>query len=416
MNLAIQELPSQCDVLVVGAGPAGSAAALTLAQAGFDVVLIDQHAFPRDKVCGDGLIPDAHHALRKLGVLDEVMARAQAVGMARCNGPRGGFIDIPGTLAVLPRKELDMILCRAAAAAGARMFAPVQFKGPLEEQMKSGEVRVVGAHLLRGETARVLRARWTVLASGARPQALIASGMSTRTGPSGIALRGYFRNPTMAGRIDKLELVWNRAIANGYGWIFPCPDGVFNIGVGTFENTGGARDNGAAGRAMNTNLHRLMEEFIRIHAPARELLAGGTPLGPWKGAPLRCTLEGAKHVRPGLLVAGEAAGSTYLVSGEGIGKAMETGILAAEALHTMGSDDNVIQARYEAGLRALQARFDMYRRASTIDRHPWLIDLLIWRAKKNPGLLKRLSGVLNETSSPGNLLSLHGLRRLLLSN
>ena len=61
-------LPSSCDVLVIGAGPAGSACAQVLAQDGLNVLLADQHAFPRDKVCGDGLIPDAHHALRKLGV------------------------------------------------------------------------------------------------------------------------------------------------------------------------------------------------------------------------------------------------------------------------------------------------------------------------------------------------------------
>ena len=61
-------VPAHCDVAVIGAGPAGSAAAWALARRGLHVVLVDQHAFPRDKVCGDGLIPDAHHALRKLGV------------------------------------------------------------------------------------------------------------------------------------------------------------------------------------------------------------------------------------------------------------------------------------------------------------------------------------------------------------
>ncbi|MES1163743.1 MAG: FAD-dependent oxidoreductase, partial [Rhizobacter sp.] len=87
MNLGIDTLPSSCDVLVIGAGPAGSAAAITLARAGLDVVLVDQHVFPRDKICGDGLIPDAHNALRKLGVLDEVMAQAQPSGFVGCIGP-----------------------------------------------------------------------------------------------------------------------------------------------------------------------------------------------------------------------------------------------------------------------------------------------------------------------------------------
>ena len=154
-------------MLVVGAGPAGSAAALTLARAGLDVVLVDQHAFPRDKVCGDGLIPDAHNALRKLGVLDEVMALAQPAGFVGCIGPRGGRIDVPGALAVLPRKELDHILCRAAVAAGARMFAPVRFVAPLEE-----DGRVVGARLQRrrghARAARALgRARQRRGAAGA---------------------------------------------------------------------------------------------------------------------------------------------------------------------------------------------------------------------------------------------------------
>jgi menaquinone-9 beta-reductase len=410
MNLGIEHLPKSCDVLVIGAGPAGSAAAITLARAGLDVVLIDQHAFPRDKICGDGLIPDAHNALRKLGVLDEVMAQAQASGFVGCIGPRGGRIDVPGALAVLPRKELDLILCRAAVTAGARMFAPVRFMAPIEADEGAGEKKVVGATLQHGETTRALLARWVVLASGAVPQALMAAGMSTRTTPSGVALRGYVKNDAMVGRIDKLEVVWHRAVTPGYGWIFPCPNGVFNIGVGIADShdaDGGKR----AGRERN--LRQVMDDFKRVYAPARELMEGGTLLGAMKGAPLRCTLEGARFTRPGLIVAGEAAGSTYSFSGEGIGKAMETGILAAEAMLT-GAPEADVRTGYEAKLLTLKPRFDLYQRANSVNRHPWLADLLIWRAKKNPGLVRRMAGVLDETSNPGNLVSLKGFHRLFL--
>ena len=218
MNLGIGELPARCDVLVVGAGPAGSAAAKWLARAGREVLLVDQHAFPRDKVCGDGLIPDAHAALRRLGVLDEVAALATHVHHVRCIGPRGGRIDVPGSLAVLPRRRLDEIVCRAAVAAGARMFAPARFVAPLSE---GG--RVVGAELEHDGESRRVRADWLVLATGAQPQAMLAAGLCERRAPSGIALRGYIRNPAMTSRIgfachvisisSKAKFWWN--------WIHP---------------------------------------------------------------------------------------------------------------------------------------------------------------------------------------------------
>ena len=412
MNLGIELLPTDCDVLVIGAGPAGSAAALTLAQAGLRVVLVDQHAFPRDKVCGDGLIPDAHNALRKLGVLDTVMAQAQASSHVACIGPRGGRVEVPGVLAVLPRKQLDDILCRAAVAAGARMFAPVRFTAPIEEGV--GErATVVGATLHHGDVTREVRARWVLLATGAVPQALMAAGMSERHTPSGVALRGYVKNDAMVGRINALEIVWHRALTPGYGWIFPCRDGVFNIGVGIADSHDQHRGGKLTKRELN--LRQVMDDFTRIHAPARELMQGGTPLGPMKGAPLRCTLEGARFTRPGLMVIGEAAGSTYSFTGEGIGKALETGIHAAEAVisgRDKAATDAQVRAAFEANLLALKPRFELYQRANFVNRHPWLTDLLIWRANKSARLLRRMSGVLNETSNPGHLVTVKGLVRL----
>ena len=82
--------------------PNGSACARWLAQAGHDVLLVDQHPLGRDKTCGDGLIPDAHHALQRLGVLDAVMARAERVSHVGCIGPRGGRIDWEGQVSLSP--------------------------------------------------------------------------------------------------------------------------------------------------------------------------------------------------------------------------------------------------------------------------------------------------------------------------
>ncbi|MFY7942302.1 MAG: NAD(P)/FAD-dependent oxidoreductase, partial [Burkholderiaceae bacterium] len=201
LNQSLSDLPPTCDVLIIGAGPAGSAAARMLALAGWQVVLVDQHTFPRDKVCGDGLIPDAHNALRQLGVLHEVMLAANRAGHVACIGPRGGRVDVPGRLAVLPRKQLDDIVCRAAVQAGAQMVAPVRFVGAIEAEI-NGQMTVVGARLQGvGEysnESREIRAKWLVLATGAVPQALIAANMCDRRTPSGVALRGYVKNDTMA--------------------------------------------------------------------------------------------------------------------------------------------------------------------------------------------------------------------------
>ncbi|RZL03630.1 MAG: geranylgeranyl reductase family protein [Rubrivivax sp.] len=408
MNLGFEALPEACDVLVVGAGPAGSAAALTLARAGLSVVMVDQQAFPRDKVCGDGLIPDAHQALRELGVYDAVMHAAQPVAHVACVAPHGGRVNVPGELAVLPRKVLDDIVCRAAVAAGAHMHAPARFVSPLEAE---GVVR--GALVQQGGQQREVRATWVLLATGAVPQALMAAGMAERQSPSGVALRGYIRNEAMAGRLEGLEIVWHRALRPGYGWIFPCGDGVFNIGVGISD----MRATGAGGRRGRgePNLRQIYERFTQVHAPARELLQGGVLVGEIKGAPLRFSLEGARFSRPGLLVCGEAAGSTYAFTGEGIGKALQTGILAARAViegQAQAWNDAQVRASYEAQLKALRPRFLMYQRANLVNRQPWLADLVVWRAGRSERIRRRLSGLLDETSNPGHLWTARGVFKL----
>ncbi len=402
-------MPLSCDVAVVGAGPAGSAAAWQLARRGLDVVLVDQHVFPRDKVCGDGLIPDAHAALRRMGVLDEVLSQAQRVSHVRCTGPRGGHVDVPGTMAVLPRLQLDAILLRAAERAGARLCMPARFEAPLLQ----GD-RVQGVRLRVGDSQHELAARWVVLATGAVPQGLMAAGLCDRRTPSGIALRGYVKNDAMVGRIDKLEIFWHRRLAGGYGWIFPAPGGLFNIGAGLTGSHEVERGDGGF-RMQDVNLRQMFDAFCATYAPAGELMRGGSLQGDLKGAPLRCSLGGARWSRPGLLATGEAIGSTYAFTGEGIGKALETGLLAADAvLHEQAQGDDAVRSRYEQSLKALQPRFGLYEKAAQVNHRPWLIDLVIWRARKSEGIRRRMSGVLEETQNPGRLLSWRGITKLML--
>ena len=442
MNLDLDLLPERCDAIVVGAGPAGAAAAQWLARGGRDVVLVDAQAFPRDKVCGDGLIPDAHRALDRLGVLAQVMAEARSSTSLACIAPRGGRIDVPGRLAVLPRKRLDDIICRAAVAAGARMFAPVRFVAPLragvdggrdvnskgDDSVRSngtvndnGAGRVIGARLQQGDRVREVRAPWLVLANGAQPQATIAAGLCDRRTPSGIALRGYVENAAMTARITSLEVVWHKRLSPGYGWIFPCGGDVFNIGVGVAQSHREGKDGKHA--MQDVNLREVFAAFKALYAPARDLVEGGRwhgdPGHELKGAPLRCSLEGARLEAPGVLVTGEAAGSTYAFTGEGIGKAMETALHAAEAIlaHPVSdashATDDAIRADYAARVLSLKPRFDLYEEANRANAHPWLIDLLVWSAKRSPRRVQRMAGVLEETHIPTDAVTVRGvLRRL----
>ena len=410
------QLPTHCDVLVVGAGPAGSACAQQLAVAGADVVLVDQHEFPRDKICGDGLIPDSHAALKRLGVLDEVLALARQVAHVRFIAPRGGFVDVPGSLSVLPRKLLDHVLVRAAQRAGARLVTPLRFECPLLE----GE-RVAGARFKAGagrEERHEISARWVVLATGAVPQALTAAGLCDRHTPSGVALRGYVHNPALVASITQLQMVWHPRLRGGYGWIFPAPGGLFNIGAGLTGSHVTQRNADGRNRGRmpeNINLRTMFDAFCEVYAPAAELMRSGTLQGELKGAPLRCSLRGARWSRPGLLATGEAIGSTYAFSGEGIGKAMETGMLAARALlHNKQQADDVVQQAYGTSLRELKPKFDLYETASRVNHHPWLADLVVWRGRKSPRILRRLAGVLEETQNPGRLFTVAGLTKLMI--
>jgi flavin-dependent dehydrogenase len=289
-----------------------------------------------------------------------------------------------------------VVLVRPPHPAGARLVTPLRFEVPLED----AQGRVAGARLRGGERTLELQARWVVLATGAVPQALTAAGMCERHTPSGVALRTYVRHPGLAASIRQLQFVWHPRMRGHPGSHRKLRSG--------------------KGHMQDLNLRRFFETFAEVYEPARRLMSEGERLGDLKGAPLRCSLLGARWSRDGLLVTGEAAGSTYAFSGEGIGKAMETGLLAADALlaaprtqREAGLADAEVRQRYENGLLGLKPKFDLYERASRVNDHPWLADLVIWRANKSPRIMARMSAVIEEKQNPGWLLSFRGMRKLL---
>ena len=385
-------------MLVIGAGPAGSAAARVLAQAGADVVLVDQRAFPREKICGDGLISDAIGALDLLGLRDRVMSEAVRAGELRVYAPSGQFVRIRGGFACVPRERLDTLLLEGAIEAGARFMASTSACGPIGER---GDVR--GARLKSAAGIADIHARFTLLATGANATALDAFGLQVSMKPSGVAGRAYFEAPAdVVERYPHLTIAYDRDWCPGYGWIFPAPGNRFNIGVGLFSNDEGP-----------SKLREFWEWFRRRSAQAAAIVAASRQLTPFRGAALRTGLIGAQFGQRGLVVIGEAAAMTYPGTGEGIGKAMESGIVAArfvgDALAGRMAAGDVAAAYEEEFRHRFGSRYHAYQRAQRWAGSPFLLNLLARRANAGRFVREELEALVDERGDPSLLFSRRGM-------
>jgi len=380
------------DVAVIGAGPAGAVAALELSTRGYSVLLLERLELPRDKVCGDGLLADSLRVLQRIGLLQEIRSLAYTCRRLRVYSPRRIAFELGGDFLALKRATLDARLAGEAVARGARLC--------IAEAIGVGTDQQGTAWVTLRDVPRPVRARVAVVATGARTTLLRDSGMLLRPRASAIALRCYLRSPAA---LDEWVVSFDRSIVPGYGWIFPVAAGEYNIGCGVFYDD---RDRPA------TNLRRLFESFLEQFPPARRLRTAGCSLGPLEGAQLRCGLDGASFHDGGQVVAaGEAVGSTLHLTGEGIGKAMETGELAAAAIdEALSTGDPGRLGDYpDRVVGGLSRIYRGFRTAQGWISRGWVADLTAARLAGSRRLRGRLEGVLDETVAPEELLSPRGL-------
>lgn len=389
------------DAIIIGAGPAGCAAARTLAKAGLSVGLFDKASFPRDKTCGDALIPDAHHALEKLGLIERVVDISCPVHGMRLFGSDGSDVLIRADSACVPRLKLDELLLNSAIEAGIEFLPRHEFVGLFDEDKK-----IYQTEFCKDGNAVTARARWVLLATGASAAPIERTGLLLRAECRSFAVRQYVRNERLAKDFNELVFAFDPAVKGGYGWIFPGPDAIFNIGVGFF---------GSAHKYNNPR--RSYEKFVAKHPLAQNLMRDGEIMSPLKGAPLRTGLSGTRFARGGLLGIGECIGATFPLTGEGIGKAMETGILAAEAIIAEYDPGRAAVAQaYTDSMKALQPKFEVYRKAEFLFNWPYLTNKLVAHAIKSEYTRGKVEGLFNETSDPGFLLTLSGWTRMLFAN
>ena len=349
------------DVIVVGAGPAGSSSAWWLATAGLDVVVLEKSAFPREKVCGDGLTPRGVKALDDMGI-----DTSPAAGWVRHKGLRvhggGQVVEVdwprlsrwPDCSLVRPRRDLDAMLAAHAEAAGARVHFEVTVTEPLLDD--AGRVGGVRAEVGPDGQPVVWRAPLVVSAEGLSGRLAKALGLLRREDrPLGVAVRRYVRSPRSADHyldisFDLTEQGPSRDSMPGYGWVFGMGDGTANVGFGLLDTR---RATGSDHRGV---LRRWLDTF-----PADQQLGEEFAVTPVRGAGLPMALHRQPAYTRGLLLTGDAAGVVNPFNGEGISYAMETGRMAAETAvealaATPGPAREAVLRRYPAWLRAEYGR------------------------------------------------------------
>ncbi len=375
------------DVVVVGAGPAGSTAARALARSGHSTLLLDRHSFPREKVCGDGLIPDALNALRRGGLYRRVVAEGQRARTLSAFSPRNIRVDVPGEFVTLRRERFDHILVQAAVEHGAE-FRTARVTGL--------DVDGEGVSVSLANSGGRVRARTAVAATGADVSLLQHAGVAHRRSPSAVALRCYVRSPVT---IEELIISFHRSIVPGYAWIFPMGKHEYNVGCGVFHRGGRERD---------VNLRNTFVAFCEHFPMARELLRHAEEVTPLKGARLRCGLGGAAAChRDRVLSIGETIGATFPFTGEGIGKAMETGEIAARQIDSALATDDLahLRAFQEVLEQELAPRYVGYHVAENWLSRAWVSDFVAGRVRRSPRLRRAVAGVLNETIDPRTIFS-----------
>ncbi|MBA3871770.1 MAG: geranylgeranyl reductase family protein [Anaerolineae bacterium] len=374
------------DVVIIGAGPAGSSAAYYLACAGMKVLLLDKATFPRDKTCGDGLVPRALPILAEMGILNTL--KSQLLGwqldQLEVTAPSGRTVRFtipslphaPNHAVVIPRLILDNLLLQQAIAVGANFRGGVHIRGI---QVNTDGVTISGDENYHATLA--------IVATGANTALLSSLGLNPPK-PNIVAARAYFEG------IDALpphfQFRFDGVVLPGYGWVFPLSASSANIGAG-FIRTGKREHHQSAQTVFNSFLQS---------PKLKAILGNARQVGTLKSFPIRTDFASAPTFAERILLVGEAAGLVNPLTGDGIDFALESGKIAAEHVIHMLRLGDVSRSQLQAYDTILRQRYQNLFRFServsrmTLNRRAldWLVPLAATRPKLSETLVNILLG------------------------
>lgn len=389
------------EVVIVGGGPAGSTAAYFLAQAGIKVCIVDKQTFPRDKVCGDGVVGSILTRLERMGMQEWLAANSfNAPGEILFSAPNGQAVHlIPDDRQrcygrVIPRFTLDEAILRQALKAGAELLTGVKLTGMT--RVSPAQVQLSGQH--NGQSAPLqLNSKLLITADGAHASFTRQLGL-VKGGPDLVAIRAYFEN--VAGRESLLEIHYDKMLTPGYAWIFPMTQGQANVGLGTYVQRSRQRD---------VDLKESLRQFMDTNPYARERLGQARMAGPLRGYPLRSQMNTVTPVADNILVTGEAAGLVNPLNGEGIGTAIISGELAARQAQAALATGDFSALALSPYAKALRQTIGRNHKIAHILRQllsmPGVLNRAVRRGQHDHDFAQTLFSVIVEVKPPSAILS-----------
>ena len=334
-----------CDVLVVGAGPSGIAAALELQSTGQTVVVIDKAFFPRDKCCGDGLTTGALRILDELGFNPQTVPNWTVCSDVWLRSPSGSEMQfaLPTKgqfAAIAPRIELDNALVQLARSRGIRVLECHEFVSVREQTSDHITIDISNSH--SNNKIETVQSKFVIASDGMWSPVRKSLGMST-PGYLGEwhAFRQYANNVTGSAK-DRLHVWFEKDLLPGYAWSFPLQNGRVNIGFGILRG----------GKYSVQQMKDLWPDLLARKHIANALGSEVVMEDRHTAWPIPARVTSAPLSSGRVLFIGDAACVTDSLTGEGIGQALLSGQLSAQAIVAgIGREASVTRNKYEQLIR-----------------------------------------------------------------